>query len=209
MSVQSLLFYGHGQLFFNIYIKKLLRYSIFECFGTSNLGEKSISHEVAKKCQPIDGFRTLQNSRPNCPWADFHHRVRISSSKISYCMLLSHVLVLRTTAKSITAALILKWWNLVNRKVNNDNHLWALGKISRRCSIQFWSVKTTFFKYSLWLDFEAYISIRMGSRDFFHVRLRLSEGVRWWNISARWLVRGHKRIVCTKPLILWAWSTFF
>ena len=98
---------------------------------------------------------------------------------------------------------------LLIEKLTNDYHLWALGKISRRCSIQFWSVKTTFFKYSLWLDFEAYISIRMGSRDVFHVRLRLSEGVRWWNISDRWLVRGHKRIICTKPLILWAWSTFF
>ena len=162
-----------------------------------------------KKCQPIDGFKSLQNSRPNCPWADFHHQVCVSSSIMSYCVFLSHVLFLRTFANSVTAAFILKWWNLVNRKANNDYHLWGLKKISWRCSVQFWSVKTTFIIYSLWLDFEAYISIRMKSRDFFLVRVRFSKGIRWWNISVRWLVRGHKRIVCTKTLILWAWSTFF
>ena len=195
---------------FLIYMyRKLLRYSIFECFDTSNLREKRVWHEVAKKCQPIDGFRPLQNSRPNCPWADFHHRVRVSSSIMSYCVFLSRVLFLRTFARNITAALILKWWNLVNRKVNNDYHLWGLRKISWRLLVQFWSVKTTFFIYSLWLNFEAYISMRMGSRDFFLVTLHLSEGIRWWKISVRWLVRRHKRIVCTKHFIVWAWSTFF
>ena len=124
-------------------------------------------------------------------------------------MLLSHVLVLRTTAKSITAALILKWWNLVNRKFNNDYHLWGLRKVSWRCSVHFWSVKTICFMYSLRLNFKAYISMRTGSRDFFLVRLRLSESIWWWKISVRWLVRGHKRIVCTNLFILWAWSTFF
>ena len=155
MSVQNLSFYGHGQIFVNIYIKKLLRYSIFECFSTSNLDEKRISLEVAKKWQPINGFRPLQNSRPNCPWADFHHRVRVSSSIRSYCVLLSRVLFLRTIAKRATTAFILKWWNLVNRKFSNDYHLWGLRKISWRCTVQFWSVKKTFFNYSLWLDFKA------------------------------------------------------
>ena len=65
LSVQILSFYGHGQLFFNIYVEKLLRYSILECSDTSNFGEKRVSHRVAIKCQPIDGFRALQNSRPN------------------------------------------------------------------------------------------------------------------------------------------------
>ena len=109
LSVQKISFYGHGQLFFNIYIKKHLRYSIFECFVTSNLGEKCFLLEVVTKCQPIDGFRSLQNSRPDCPWADFHHRVRVSFSIMAYCLFLSHVLFLRTIANSITAALILKW----------------------------------------------------------------------------------------------------
>ena len=158
-------FMAKVNFFFNIYIKKRLRYSIFECFVTSNFGEKCISLDVVKKCQPIDGFRSLQNSRPNCLWADFHHRVHVSSSIMSYCVFLSHVLFLRTFANSVTAALILKWWNLVNRKVNNDYHLWGLKKISWRCSVQFWSEKTTCFIYSWWLDFEAYISIRMKSRD--------------------------------------------
>ena len=157
----------------------------------------------------MDGFRSLQNSRPNCPWADFHHRVRVSTSIRSYCVLLSRVLFLRTIAKRATTAFILKWWNLVNRKVSNDYHLWGLRKISWRCTVQFWSIKKTFFNYSLWLDFKAYISIRIGSRNFFLVRLRLSEGIRWWNLSVRPLVRGQKRIVSAKPFILWAWSTFF
>ena len=135
--------------------KKLLRYSIFECLDTSNLAEKWISLEVAKKCQPADGFRPLQNSRPNCPWADFHHRVRVSSSIRSYCVLLSRVLFLRTIEKRATTAFILKWWNLVNRKFSNDYHLWGLRKISWMCTVQFWSVKKTFFNYSLWLDFKA------------------------------------------------------
>ena len=95
----------HGQLFSIYMYRKLLRYSIFECFDTSNLREKRVWHEVAKKYQPIDGFRPLQNSRPNYPWADFHHGVRISSSKKSYCSFWPHVLFLRTIVNAYSEAM--------------------------------------------------------------------------------------------------------
>ena len=83
LPIQNLSCYGHGKLFLNTYIRQLLRRSIFGCFATSKLGEKRNSHGVGTKCQPVDGFRALQNNVPNYPWADFYHRIRISSSKMT------------------------------------------------------------------------------------------------------------------------------
>ena len=72
-------------------------------FGITKLGEKRVSHGVGKKCQPIDGFRALQNNVPNYPWADFDHRLRICSSKFTFCVFWSHTLFMSTILMRITA----------------------------------------------------------------------------------------------------------